>query len=169
LTETQLEALVCEHQGGLLRYAARFLGDATAAQDVVQEVFIRLCRNWEPAACPEGRLRFWLYRLTHNVAVDYARRQNRLRRLHQDHADVTAANRADPGHDPETRTRLVLEQLPRLEPPERQVLLLRLQDGFSYKEISEITGRTEGNVGCLLHHAVRKMAALLKARQEGAP
>lgn len=163
LTEARLEALMNEHQAGLLRYATRFLNNADAAQDVVQEVFIRLCRNWDPAACPLEKLRFWLYRLAHNVAVDYARHENRLRRLHQDHADVESANRGS-GRDPERRKQLVLQNLDRLDPPERQVLLLRLQEGFSYKEISDVTGRTEGNVGCLLHHAVRKMALALRTQ-----
>jgi DNA-directed RNA polymerase specialized sigma24 family protein len=41
-------------------------------------------------------------------------------------------------------------------------VILRLQEGLSYQEIAGITGRTEGNVGCILHHAVKKIAAGLK-------
>ncbi|MFA4943231.1 MAG: sigma-70 family RNA polymerase sigma factor [Lentisphaeria bacterium] len=158
----RLEQVVAEHQAGLLRYAARFLNSAEAAQDVVQEVFIRFCRSWNPAACPAERLRFWLYSLAHNVAVDYCRRESRRRKLHEEQAALAA----DPGGrgEAERRHRLVLDHLDRLDPAERQVLLLRLQHGFSYREIAETTNRTEGNVGCLLHHAVKKMSRILKSQ-----
>ena len=50
--------------------------------------------------------------------------------------------------------------------PERQVLLLRLQEGLSYEEIAGVTGRSSGYVGTLLHQAVRKLAATIQ-KQEG--
>ena len=160
--EEMLDALVAEHQAGLLRYAARYLNDAAAAQDVVQEVFIRFCRSWTPAACPRNRLHFWLYSLTHNVAVDHIRRENRRRRLHQDHLDVQSIRGTGETAEIERRRRLVLENMHRLSPAERQVLILRLQEGFSYQEISQITNRTEGNIGCLLHNATKKLSEALK-------
>ncbi len=161
--EAMLETVVAEHQSGLLLYAARFLNSAAAAQDVVQEVFIRFCRSWTPEACPRDRLKFWLYHLAHNVAVDHIRSESRMRKLHEDHADVERANAAPGGAaETERRQKLVLNLVHKLEPAQRQVLILRLQDGFSYKEISEVTKRTEGNVGCLLHHAVKTLSAELK-------
>ncbi len=163
--EEILDTLVAEHQSGLLRYAARYLDDEAAAQDVVQEVFIRFCRSWTPAACPRERLRFWLYSLTHNVAVDHLRRESRLRRLHQDHLDVQAVRGAGESAEIERRRGLVLANVHALSPAERQVLILRLQEGFSYQEICQITNRTEGNVGCLLHNATRKLSEAL--RQQG--
>jgi hypothetical protein len=48
-------------------------------------------------------------------------------------------------------------------------LLLRMQEQLSYAEISEVTGRTEGNVGCILHNAVRKLAKLVKTKTEEKP
>ena len=56
---------------------------------------------------------------------------------------------------------MVLTELRRLHEREQQVVLLRLQEGLSYKEIAEVTGRTEGNVGNILHHAVKKLSKRL--------
>ena len=56
----------------------------------------------------------------------------------------------------------MLRHLKRLHPREQQVVLLRLEQGLSYHEISEITGRSEGNVGNILHHAVRKLSTILQ-------
>jgi len=68
----------------------------------------------------------------------------------------------NPGAEQIDQMNLVLANLRKLDLAERQVVLLRLQEGLSYKEISRITGRTEGNVGCLLHHAVKKLSQCVK-------
>jgi RNA polymerase sigma factor (sigma-70 family) len=52
-----------------------------------------------------------------------------------------------------------------LSPVERQVLLLRLEEGLSYKEIAAVTERSVGNVGKVLHHAVKKLSE--KAKEAG--
>ncbi len=61
----------------------------------------------------------------------------------------------------EARRVQVLEQIDRLKPHEKQVLVLRLQEGFSYAQIAEITGRSQGNVGNILHHAVARLSGLV--------
>ena len=59
-----------------------------------------------------------------------------------------------------------MRSLDTLSLPERQVLLLRLQEGLSYAEIADVTGRSSGYVGTLLHQAVKKLAATIQ-QQEG--
>lgn len=159
---TEFEAIIAAHGPVLLRYVTRVVQDAAAAQDVVQETFIKLFRAWRNGARPTDTLRPWLYRVAHNAAVDYVRREARLHRLHEREAlDRAAPDPDDPG-GPAERIRMVLGCLRCLDPAEQQVLLLRLQEGLSYRDISLITGRTEGNVGCILHHAVKKIGARLK-------
>jgi RNA polymerase sigma-70 factor (ECF subfamily) len=159
------EAIVTAHETALLRYAARILNNGAAAQDVVQNVFIKLFRAWPVQAEAAGQLRAWLYRVTHNEAVDHIRRESRLRLLHERQALETADAVFDAPDCPnpaEERKRLVRQCLARLHPRERQVVVLRLQEGLSYTEIATVTGRTEGNVGNILHHAVKKLAKHVK-------
>lgn len=153
----------------LLRYAAGILRDPTAAQDVVQNVMTKLFRHWQPGMRPDARLKGWLYRATHHAAVDLIRRESRRSRLHHAYgkfretcADGTHCEEAGA----ESRHERVLRLLPILAPSEQQVLLLRLQQGLSYARIAEITGRSTGNVGSLLHHAVRKLARAVQ-KEEG--
>ena len=160
-----LEDVVTQHEAALLRYAGRILNDATAAQDVVQEAFLKLCRSWQRGLSLDGAITPWLYRTTHNAAVDYIRRESRLRKLHADQAgetDGTAAPLAGRALEEADQRALVLEHVRRLDPAEQQIVILRLQEGLSYSEISRVTQRTEGNVGCILHHAVKKLAQSLK-------
>ena len=163
-TAAWVEAVVTEHEKPLLRYAARIVNCPVAAQDVVQKVFIKLAQMPEAQALDSGRLKGWLYRVTHNEAVDHVRRESRLHLLHErQSADpMFAAPEAvsDPNpHD--ERVQLVLTEVRRLRPQEQQVILLRLQEGLSYREISAATGRSEGHVGNLLHHAVKKLSGRL--------
>ena len=163
--ERAFEAVMAEHESGLLRYATRILRDADAAQDVVQDVFIKLYDGWRDGAQPARTLKSWLYRVTHNGAVDHIRKESRRRLLHERQAEEMNPTSGPDQHkklaDREAAA-LALAQMRALEPGEQQVVVLRLQEGMSYREIAEITKRSEGHVGCILHHAMKKMAAGLK-------
>lgn len=159
-----VEAVVATHETALLRYAARIVNSATAAQDVVQNVFIKLVRQPDASALPPDQLKGWLYRVTHNEAVDHVRRESRLQLLHErqgeDPVFAPPESIGDPA-PPDERVAVVLTAVRHLHPREQQVVLLRLQEGLSYKEISDVTGRSEGNVGNILHHAVHKLSRRL--------
>ena len=162
--ERAMEAIINAHEAALLRYAAGILNDTHAAQDVVQNAFIKLFQLWKPGSQPSDSLRGWLYRVTHNEAIDYLRRERRITLLHVRHAEESPLLDDPPGEAVSEKLAAVLAGVRKLDPPERQVLLLRLQEGLSYRDISRITGRTEGNVGCLLHHAVRKLGRMLRPK-----
>ena len=161
---TNMDGVISEHESALLRYATRLLNNADAAQDVVQEAFLRLHRHWG-RVLHDGHLRAWLYRTTHNAAIDHIRSENRRQRLHEAQAaDPAVGPEVVTGNEPglEDQKQLALQHLHRLPPAERQVLILRLQEGLSYSEISQVTGRSQGNVGCLLHHATKNLSKSLR-------
>ncbi len=162
--EPDWESVVAEHEGPLLRYAARLLNDAAAAEDVVQEALVRLYRHWTPALPNDHRLRQWLYRTTHNAAVDHIRAESRRRHVHEEAAreHELFASSATAEMEAADRKRAVLDRLGELDPSEREVLILRLQEGLSYRDIARITGRRIGTVGCLIHTATRKLVERLK-------
>lgn len=154
----ELEDAMDQYQSALLRYATRVLNSEDAAQDVVQEAFIRLHGNIEKIAQRGVQLKGWLFRTTHNAAVDYIRKESRRRLLHQNQAKELAPQEVDT----DDRQALVLQHLGVLKPKEREVLVLRLQEGMSYKEISEILKRSEGYVGTLIHTATKKLTQSLR-------
>jgi len=165
---SQMETIVAEHETALLRYATRILNNPVAAEDVVQNVFVKLFQGWKKGTHPSDKLKSWLYRVTHNEAIDHIRRESRLSVLHQKQAQEKDGNCPDGVHcaesDAERRT-MVLEHVHSLHPAEQQVLLLRMEEGLSYKQIAEVTGRTEGNVGCILHGAVVKISKKMARSQ----
>ena len=160
-----IEVVVAQHETALLRYATRLAGNPVIAQDLVQDAFIRLVRHWRDGERTDVPLVPWLYRVTHHLAVDYIRHEDRLRHLHARQAEETPpAAPAGQRRQIERSEAVQWTQrfLRELEPAEQQVAVLRLQEGRSYKEISQITGRSVGNVGCLLHHATKHLTEKLK-------
>ncbi len=148
-----------------MRYAARIVNNPTIAQDVVQNAFIKLFKAWKPGTRPSAQLKSWLYRVTHNEAVDHIRKESRLKVLHENELSENVKACTDGHHCPSTfasKKEMVLNLLGKLKPHEQQVILLRMDQGLSYSEISDITGRSEGNVGNILHHAVKQLSGLIK-------
>lgn len=156
-----LEALLAQFQAPLLRYAARLIRDEDEAQDVVQEVFVKY-HNSPPAGREGKQLSVWLYRVAHNLCIDRIRKESRMR--------AQAVQMPLPDHAPPASAALMAEDtrreldrlLGRLNDNQRTVVILKIQEGKSYKEISEITGLTVSNVGFLIHTAMKKLNGFVR-------
>jgi len=157
------EEVVHHYESRLLRYATGIVNNADLAQDVVQEVFIRLFRKWREAFEPSAALSSWLYRTTHNCAVDLIRKYERRHRVEQEHQDVLAEPLAlHPAGEADSDAGRVAAALAALPARDRALIVLKVYEEKSYKEISMITGLSVGNVGYILHHAMRKLADVLE-------
>ena len=71
-----LRSVLDEFEGPLARYAARLTGDVDRARDIVQETFLRLCK--EPRPKVEGRLAQWLFAVCRSRALDAKRKESRM-------------------------------------------------------------------------------------------
>ena len=161
---SSLEDAMEQYQSALLRYATRVLNNEDAAQDVVQEAFIRLHGNLDSIKTRGVQVKGWLFRTTHNAAVDYIRKESRRRMLHEKQSRQADLFSNDPTAQQERdeKQALVMRHLNTLKPKEREVLVLRLQEGMSYKEIAAVLKRSEGYVGTLIHTATKKLSRSLR-------
>ncbi|MFK8112595.1 MAG: RNA polymerase sigma factor [Rubripirellula sp.] len=151
-----IDRIVDRYERPLLAYAGRMLGgDWQAAQDAVQETFLRLCR--EDHAKIESRVAAWLFTVCRSRVIDMQRTN------HATPIDASQVTVADPAPAAEqiasdAEDKVHLDQMvEKLSPRQQEVLRLRLQAGLSYREIAEVTGLTIGNVGFHLHEAVRNL------------
>jgi RNA polymerase sigma factor (sigma-70 family) len=164
--EAWIASVVERFEGSLLRYAAQITGDVDRARDVVQDAFLRLCR--EDRARVDGHVAQWLFTVCRSRALDVVRKEKRMKTI----TETQAAAHPAPGGDPSQ----LLEQQDELEQVERvlatlsqnqqEVVRLKFQSGLSYREISEVTELSVSNVGFLLHTALKKIREKLEA--EGA-
>jgi RNA polymerase sigma-70 factor (ECF subfamily) len=160
-----VQSAVAQHRASLLRYAARLLhGDFDRAQDVVQDTFVRLVGQ-EPATVA-GHEAEWLFTVCRNRALDYLRKESRVTPFAEGQVERITAETPRPGADVERAEAhaAVLQLLEKLPPNQQEVVRLKFQNGFSYKEISRITSLSVTNVGFILHTALarlrKEMAAL---------
>lgn len=153
------ESVYERHFAPLFRYAYRWTRDRDAAEDVVQEAFVRYLLS----AVPEGEARPWLFRVASNLLRDQRRRYLRRRGLMQQWAWWRRETNESDEPDRAVETTRVGEVLGRLEERDRMMLLMR-EEGFSYREIAEVAGVSETSVGTLLARALRRFKEVYEGR-----
>ncbi len=161
LVETSLH----DYESALVHYTSGLLnGDWDRARDVVQEAFLKLCRQ-DPEAMAV-HVKSWLYTVCRNRAFDLLRRDTRWA-MDEDGLDKVAQSAPDPSEDASRRDagREVLECVQSLPRNQQDVVRLRFQQNLSYKEISTVTGVSMGQVGFLLHDAMKRLRTQLEVRR----
>jgi RNA polymerase sigma-70 factor (ECF subfamily) len=159
-------AALDEYEVRLLRYSLRLLGgDEDLARDAVQHAFVKLCgeaRNaTEGVPYSADRLPGWLFRVCRNRAVDHLRHAGREQSLEVSLAEeggepkAPADQRPGPAEASESRELAVFLRglVAELPPSQREAIDLWCE-GFSYRQIAEITSRQEGHVRVLVHRGL---------------
>lgn len=142
------EELYAQHAPGLLRYLRRLTGSMVDARDLLQETFLRLWIQPDPAAI--GNVRAWLWRVATNLAQNQRRDERRLRQREQ--ASAESAAPVSSAHQRLEAHWRVERALGAIDARGRRVLLL-FAEGFTYREIASITGIEPGYVGVLMQRA----------------
>lgn len=154
------------HEGRLLRYATRLVGDPDRARDVVQDTFLQLCRE-DPARL-DGYLVPWLFTVCRNRARDLRRRDGRLRSLDDQGLSFDpVAPGPSPVHALESAQALdaVRAVLATLPPAQREAVRLKFSADLTYKEIAAVTGLTVTHVGVLIHMALKAVRARVRGAE----
>lgn len=160
-----LDRTFAEQHAPLTRYAARLLGDPDRARDVVQDTFIKLAA--QPRAGVDGHVVEWLFTVCRHGAMDVLRKESRMKRFDPGEVERVTAAEPRPGRaleEAETHAAL-LRLIDRLPANQQEVVRLKFQNGFSYKEISRITELSVSNVGFLIHTAVTRLRTEFAAQR----
>lgn len=161
-----LERTFADQQAPLTRYATRLLGgDADRARDVVQDTFVKLMG--QPPEVVDGHAVEWLFTVCRHRALDVLRKEGRMKRFAEGEAERVTAVDLRPGRaleNEETQAAL-LKMIEHLPPNQQEVVRLKFQNGFSYKEISRITELSVTNVGFLIHTAVARLRTEFAAQR----
>jgi len=159
-----IEQLFAALESPLLGYALRLTGERIAAEDLVQEAFMKLHAQFDEVREP----RRWLYRTVHNMALSQRRKDSRTQPLHLQAEPVPSTpEQPDPSPLPDEQIAriegigLVRLSLAALDERSRELIRLKFHEDLSYAEIADRTGLKSGHVGYLLHHALKAIAAEL--------
>lgn len=161
--EQFVERALAEFESPLIGYAVTILHDLDRARDVVQDTFIRLCQQ-EPNKIRES-LKTWLFTVCRNRAFDVLRKEKRVQPL--DEVQWKRVAGPEPAPDEQAlhdeRIGQIMKSLDRLSANQREVILLKFQQGLSYQEIVEVTGLSSGNIGFLIHTGLKRLRESLPA------
>jgi RNA polymerase sigma factor (sigma-70 family) len=158
-----IRTVLDQYQGRLIRFAARITGDIETARDVVQDTFLRLCRQ-DPDKTRD-HLAPWLFRVCRNRALDVRKKEGPLMPLDEAALARAPGETSDPHAAVETSesARRLLAMLGDLPASQQEVLRLRFQEELSYKEISAVTSHSVSNVGFLIHAGLKHLRQRLGA------
>lgn len=164
------EPLVREYEKNVYNLALRMVKNPEDAQDMAQESFIR-AYNSLSSFRGDSRFSVWLYRIVSNVCLDHIRTVSRRPTVslsvENDEGEDVELDISDESRSPQEllerkmtkeAVRRGLESLP---PEQRQILLLREIQGFSYEEISEILSLEQGTVKSRIFRARKKLCQFL--------
>lgn len=166
------EALVSTYEKLVYNISLRYTGGNSAdAEDITQEVFLKMWRAL-PAFKWESSFNTWMYRITQNACLDFVRRNQKEQTVSlsyedDDDGEEKEVDLVDPEPLPEDRTerreqieilRRSIDSLPELQ---RQIVLLRDIEGYSYLQIAEMLSLEEGTVKSRLNRARAALKTVL--------
>ncbi len=166
LEREKIREVFLEHYPGLCRFLTGIVGSA-GAPDIAQESFLRLC-NAGLGDVPKDELRFWLFRVGRNLALNQAGKESVRRKLWKRAAEALTFYR--PGQQEEVERnearRRVRELLLMLPEHQRSALILREQEEMSYREIALVLDISESKVKVDIFRGREKLRSLWKENND---
>ncbi len=169
-----MDRLVDRHAGSVYAFAMRFLGDAALAEDVTQEVWLRVLRR---GAGFDGRSSFttWLFAITRNACIDHRRRATRRREAGAEPATAPEVLEgvAHPGPPVIERvarrelSALVERAVAALPDEQREVFLLRERTALSFREIAEALELPRDTVKSRMRYALGHVRRFIRRALQG--
>lgn len=160
--EAALSALYDRYSRTVFGVGLKLLGDRTLAEELVQEVFLKVWRSSHTFDASRGSFSTWLYRLTRNLALDlYRKSSRRITPIPEGDEHVTAARDSSPGPqeivDDSWLSWRISRALEGLDAAHREVIELAYFRGLSQREISQQTGIPLGTVKTRTASALKRL------------
>ena len=161
------QALVERHRSMVYRVAYQFAGNHHDAEDIAQEVFIKVYRSLDRFR-QDAQLTSWMYRIVMNACIDHRRRQRlAVAAPFGEEAEQRMLNTPEERPDPEAGAyagelgQVLESEIGRLPNGQRVVFVMRHHQGMKLSEIAEALGLAEGTVKRQLHAAVHRLRQAL--------
>lgn len=158
-----LEELVQRHQTSVIRQCRRYVKDYDAAQDVSQEVFLRVVLKI-PKFQEESLFATWLHTIIHNRCMDHLRQNKKAMHLEISRHIAEPLEEEWDTDDPKSPTIEVLEDLmEKISGQDKWLLVLKYKENWSVKQIQQATGLPESIIRNRLFRVKKKLQQLLNS------
>jgi RNA polymerase sigma-70 factor (ECF subfamily) len=167
------EELVRVHTRQIYGLCFRFTGRAQEAQDLTQEVFLRVFRTLGSFRAAEGSFGTWLARVTRNLLIDHYRRTRQDRATDPiedqlpilEEAGAAASKRPDQALAGREASEILQTTLLKLSPDLREAVILRDLQEMEYREIADVLAIPEGTVKSRINRGRAELARLLRKQK----
>ena len=150
--ESGLAEIIASYKDGLILYLNGFVGDLVTAEELTEEVFVKLVLK-RPHFSQSASFKTWLYTIARNTAIDHLRRHKRQEVPLEDCPNLADEEELERSYIRCDDKRLLHSCMKKLKPEYRQVLWLSYFEGFSYQRIGRIMKKTTHGVETLAYRA----------------
>ena len=169
--EAAWEQFVREHSRQIYALCYRFTGVGPEAQDLTQEVFLRVFRTLKTFRSAEGSLNTWLARVTRNLLIDHYRRSRQDRVTDSIEDRLPVIEEGGTGVQPDRvlagreAGEVLQHALQKLSPDLREAVILRDLQEMEYREIAQVLEIPEGTVKSRINRGRAELGRLLRSRK----
>ena len=162
--ESLFKNWLVEHQGVVLKVARAYSKTTEESQDLAQEILLQVWRSL-PQFQGRSSATTWFYRVALNTALGWSRQEQRRRTRQQPILELAAVSATAPDSVQQAEQREMIERLYaaiRQLPKTDAALVLLFLDDLSYRQMAEVLGISESNVGVKLNRAKKALGELMQ-------
>ena len=158
-----------EYFDKIYRYIALKIGDKEEAEDMTQQVFLKARQSISSFKWKGVPFSAWLYRIAHNLIVDYLRKSKKRPDTLPDETIITDNSGNNPEQLVEKRMDIeqVMEAARHLTEAQREVISLRFAGEMPIAQVAKIMGKSQGAIKALQHSAIVSLRKMLVAENYG--
>jgi RNA polymerase sigma-70 factor (ECF subfamily) len=159
--ETRLSDLYEEYYDKIARYVYVHINNKEEAEDIAGEVFLKALESLKSYREQGVPMQGWLFRIAHNLTVDYLRKMNKRRTVPID--SVVLQGNDNPANTAEKNIEFerVTEAMKQLTTEQREVINLRFFGGLTSKEVGGVLGKSDGAVREMQRAAIEKLRGIV--------
>lgn len=160
-----LTAVYDQYVERIYNYIYHRVGNTQQAEDLTGQVFVRMLEAVKAGRSWQSSFSGWLYRIAHNLVIDYYRRRQRVAFVELDDGTAIQSHAGDPAKSAEVQ--LDKEQLcaalALLTEEQAQVIVLRFMDELSVSEVAGVMGKTDGAIKALQYRAMLALKRVIRS------
>lgn len=159
--ETRLSDLYEEYYDKIARYVYVHISNKEEAEDIAGEVFLKALESLKSYREQGVPMQGWLFRIAHNLTVDYLRKMNKRRTVPID--SVVLQGNDNPANTAEKNIEFkrVTKAMKQLTTEQREVINLRFFGGLTSKEVGGVLGKSDGAVREMQRAAIEKLRGIM--------
>jgi len=159
--ETQLAGLYEEYYDKIARYVYVHIGNKEEAKDIAGEVFLKALKSLKSYQDRGIPMQGWLFRIAHNLTVDYLRKMDKRRTVPIDSVVLAVSDNPIDAAERNIEFGRVTEAMKQLTTEQREVINLRFFGGLTSSEVGGILGKGDGAVREMQRAAIEKLRGIM--------